>query len=164
MLLLLLRPWFRRRGHTFRLRTLARRRSQRTLSRLSPIRLRPVVWLGYRRTIGLGLSFRLRGRRSVRFDLIAGSRAIRATSVVLWMRRWCIDQWLSRSAIDWSVVWRSGLFRVHNGAVAECSGLRSGSDCRRAMVHGGTLLRIRTCLFRMLRLNGYRRYVFLMRH
>ena len=70
LLLLWRRPSFPLGRSALGLRTLARRRSQRPLSWLTPVGLWPIVRLGCRRTIGFWLSFRLRCGLSVRFRLI----------------------------------------------------------------------------------------------
>src|SRR5260370_31154011 len=67
-----LRTRFRRRRTALGLRTFARRRSLRPLSRLIPIgrrltHFRSIVWLRWRRTIRFRPSVRLSYRRSIRF-------------------------------------------------------------------------------------------------
>src|ERR1700730_7555634 len=177
-----LRTRFRRRRRTaLGLRTLARRRSLRPLSRLTPIgrrlthfrsivwlrcrrtiRFRPSVRLRYRRTIRFRPSVRLRYRRTIRFRLVVWlRRPVGASTIVRWTRRRRIGRWLNCGTIHWRVIRRSRRFGRYDGAVVKCSRLRSSSDCRFAMVHGSTLLRIRAGRLRMLSLNRYRWNMFL---
>ena len=107
--------------------------------RLWLVRLR-LVWL---RLIRLCLvRFRLARLRLVRFSLvrlrliwlrlILRLWPIGGSSVLRWMRR--VGRRLSSGA-HWSNVGRSSWFRMHSGAVSECSRFRSGSDCRCAVVY-----------------------------
>lgn len=152
-----------------RSRRLARRRTRWTLSRLGRFGLGTSIRLLYRRTIGLRPSLRLCRGWPIGFwtviglGRITGSGPIRAADIILRTGGRRIGGWLGRGVIR-SVVWRSRCFGVYNGAIAECTGLRSGSDGWRSMICGGALRRIRTGLLLVLRLSGYRRNVSLMRY
>src|SRR3984893_5287678 len=147
--------WLRCR-RTIRFRPSVRLRYRRT------IRFRPIIRLRCRRSIRFRPIIRLRCRRKVRFRLVVWlRRPVGASSIVRWTRRRGIGRRLNCGTIHWRVIRRSRRFGRYDGAVVKCSRLRSSSDCRFAMVHGSTLLRIRAGRLRMLSLNRYRRNMFL---
>jgi hypothetical protein len=83
-------------------------------------------------------------------------------SAVGWTRsRRLGRRWLSCGTLDCRFVRCSCVFGRYAGT--KCSRLRSSCDCRFALVHGSPLLRVSASSPRMLSLNGYRRYMSLMR-
>ena len=153
------------------LRRLARGRNLRPLRWLVTVGLWPIglsvgrtihvwpIWFG---TAGLRPNVRLGHRRTVGFRLVVRLRG--SSNIVLRMRRRRIDRRLNRGTLDWRVIGRTSGFGCHDGAVAKCSGFRSSSNCRCAMIDRSSLLRVRTRGLRMFRLNGYRWNVFLTSH
>lgn len=163
LLLLRCRPRFRRGRSALGLRTLARRRSLRPLSRLIPVGLRLVIRLGCRRTAGLrsirpivrlgcgrtirfrpiwfrtvGLRpiVRLRCRRTIRFRPVIRRRPVGASGAVFWMRGRRIGRWPSYGTIACRVIRRPCLFGRYDCTVLKGSRLRSSCDWRLAVVRG----------------------------
>src|SRR4029077_12957409 len=172
-----LRTRFRwRRRTTLGLRSFARRRSLRPLSRLAPVgrrlthfrsiawlrRLwtapfRPSVWLRCRRTIRFRTITRLRCRRTIRFRLVIRLRRPGgASGIVHWTRGGGISRGRSCGTIGWRVIRRSRRFGRCDGAVVKCSRLRSSRNSGLALFTGSPLLRFRAASLRMLSLNRYR--------
>ena len=146
MLLLLLRPWFRRRGRALRLRALARRRIERTLSRLTPVGLRPIVGLSCRRTIRFRLSFGLACGRPVRLW------PVRLWPVRFWLvRLWPVRLWLIRLGLVRSGCRRSVRFWLivrhrpvrANGVVLWTRGRCASRWLNRSSIHRSVVRRPR---------------------